>query len=155
MLSSKCRSFESLVQLSHLYPCFKQQFQKCVILLSLPSIMHRLWQNQYFLVFYFRAECSSVWNNLQKEIKMLSKSDPVDVTKCIYFKLSSCKDEIQQRGDSFVYKAKEHLQVHLEETLGSCVLCSVFTGLLLLVTERQDARTGQEILFFPLSMRVF
>lgn len=115
-----------------------------VILLGLPSIIYKLWLKQYFLVFfYFRAECSSVWNNLQKEIKALIKSDPVDVTKCIYFKLSSCKDEIQQR------EAKEHLQVHLEETLGSCVLCSVFTGLLLLVTERQDAKTGQEIFFFP------
>lgn len=46
------------------------------------------------------------------------------------------------------------MQVHLEETLGSCVSLSVFTGLLLLVAKRQDARTGQEIFFF-LSMRVF
>lgn len=52
------------------------------------------------------------------------------------------------RERTIVFEAKEHLQVHLEETLGSCVLCSVFTGLLLLVTERQDAKTGQEILFF-------
>lgn len=60
------------------------------------------------------------------------------------------------RERTIVFEAKEHLQVHLEETLGSCVLCSVFTGLLLLVTERQDAKTGQEILFFfPLSVRVF
>lgn len=40
------------------------------------------------------------------------------------------------------------MQVHLEETLGSCVSLSVFTGLLLLVAKRQDARTGQEIFFF-------
>lgn len=79
---------------------------------------------------------------------MLRKSDPVDGTKCIYFKLSSSKDEVQERQYSFLYEAKEHLQVHLEETLGSCVLRSVCTGLLLLVTERQDARTGQEIFFF-------
>lgn len=59
-----------------------------------------------------------------------------------------------RRGSTLLYEAKGHLQVHLEETLGSCVLRSVFTGLLLLVTERQDARTGQEIFFF-LSMRVF
>lgn len=52
------------------------------------------------------------------------------------------------REKTLVFEAKEHLQVHLEETLGSCVLCSVFTGLLLLVTGRQDAKTGQEILFF-------
>lgn len=72
-----------------------------VILLGLPSIIQKLWLKRYILVcFYFHAERSSVWNNLQKEIKMLKKSDPVDVTKCIYFKLSSCKDEIQQREDS-------------------------------------------------------
>lgn len=40
------------------------------------------------------------------------------------------------------------MQVHLEETLGSCVSLSVFTGLFLLAAKRQDARTGQEIFFF-------
>lgn len=55
--------------------------------------------------------------------------------------------KIQARQYSFLYKARRRLQVHLEETVGSCVLLSVFTGLLLLATERQDARTGQEIFF--------
>lgn len=62
--------------------------------------------------------------------------------------------KIQARQYSFLYKARRRLQVHLEETVGSCVLLSVFTGLLLLATERQDARTGQEIFFF-LCMRIF
>lgn len=44
--------------------------------------------------------------------------------------------------------------MHLEETVGSCVLLSVFMGLLLLATERQDARTGQEI-FFLVSVGIF
>jgi len=63
------------------------------------------------------------------------------------FRLSFYKDEIQERQCTFLYEAKGRLQVHLEETLGSCVLRSVFTGLLLLSTERQDARTAQEVFF--------
>lgn len=79
---------------------------------------------------------------------MLKKKSEIQLMELNAFLPNYLLLKIQARQYSFLYKARRRLQVHLEETVGSCVLLSVFTGLLLLATERQDARTGQEIFFF-------